>query len=232
MKLLSVPYNNTRALSLNVLREIPASALKIQKISAAELFPVTVDLSFCDLSQVDGNTTFFEQALIQALARKSGAKIALEMGTFDGKTSTNLALNLGPDAKIITIDLPAGNMSDAALTIGKSDERYIQKERIGTKINSGKNIQQLYGDTATFDFSPWYGLCDFVFVDACHEYDYVHKDTDTALLLAKPGATILWHDYGTWDGVVRALNERYQSDVRCRSMRHIADTALVIMTAE
>ena len=46
-----------------------------------------------------------------------------------------------------------------------------------------------------------------MFVDGSHAYDYVRKDTDTAMRLVRPGGVVLWHDYGVWPGVMQALEE-------------------------
>lgn len=34
-------------------------------------------------------------------------------------------------------------------------------------------ITKLVGDSRTFDYSPWNDTCDFVWVDACHDYAFV-----------------------------------------------------------
>ncbi len=71
-------------------------------------------------------------------------------------------------------------------------------------------ITQLYGDSQTLDFSPWYQQCNFVWVDACHDYAYVLKDTQEDLKLWRPGGWTGWHDSrhtAWWFGVIRAIRE-------------------------
>jgi predicted O-methyltransferase YrrM len=68
-------------------------------------------------------------------------------------------------------------------------------------------VVQLRGDSATFDWSPHYGRAGLVFVDGSHAYDYARKYSETAMRLVKPGGIVLWHDYGVWPGVTRALEE-------------------------
>ena len=87
-------------------------------------------------------------------------------------------------------------------------------------------ITQLHGDSATFDWSPYAGRAGLVFVDGSHAYDYVRKDSETALRLAAPGGLVLWHDYGRWEGVSRALDELEAQ--RRLGLRQIAGTSLVI----
>ena len=54
---------------------------------------------------------------------------------------------------------------------------------------SEKQITQLYGDSANFDFSPYAGRMGLVFVDGSHSYDYVLQDTASALRLASDHAS-------------------------------------------
>ena len=91
-----------------------------------------------------------------------------------------------------------------------------------------ERITQLYGDSASFDFSPWYGQMDFVFVDGAHAYNYVVNDTNIALKLLNPrGGIIIWHDYGVWKGVTRALNE-LRENMPSLPLVHIKDTSLIV----
>jgi hypothetical protein len=73
---------------------------------------------------------------------------------------------------------------------------------------------------------------DVVFVDGAHSAEYVRNDTDVALRLLKPtGGLILWHDYGSryWKDLTRAMNALYRERPELRGMRHIKDTALVVL---
>lgn len=69
-------------------------------------------------------------------------------------------------------------------------------------------IEQLFGNSLTFDFSPYYGRMDLVFVDGAHHYDAVISDTTQALQMLAPGGVVLWHDfanYGDYNDVTRAI---------------------------
>jgi hypothetical protein len=46
-----------------------------------------------------------------------------------------------------------------------------------------------------------------VFVDASHSYENVLFDSETALQISIQGGIILWHDYGVWEDVTKALDE-------------------------
>ena len=210
-------------------RKAAAPEMLVPAVPASAIVEYPVQISLIDLDRGNGNTSLLEQAVILSVAKALNAATVFEIGTFDGWSAANLALNLGSSAKIVTIDLPAQDIGAAKLPLGKYDIQYIMKEASGTKSRDMKNVVQLYGDSATYDFSPWFGQCDLVFVDACHEYEYVRNDSEIALKLVRPGGTILWHDYGTvFHGVARALNEFYRNDQRFRSLRHIQGTSLCV----
>jgi hypothetical protein len=85
------------------------------------------------------------------------------------------------------------------------------------------------GDSATFDWSAHLGRAGLVFVDGSHAYDYVVADTGTALRLVANKGMVIWHDYGVWDGVTRALEEIETS--RHLGLRHVRGTSLVVWQA-
>ena len=93
---------------------------------------------------------------------------------------------------------------------------------------------ELYGDSASFDFSPYEGSIDLVFVDGSHAFNYVKSDAEVALrLIRKSGGLILFHDYdAAWDGVTRALNELAVSHSAMTGLRHLTGTSLAYLTVD
>jgi len=71
-----------------------------------------------------------------------------------------------------------------------------------------------------------FGRAGLVFVDGSHAHNYVIADTDTALKLLARKGWFIWHDYGVWEGVTRALEEIEAS--RHLGLRHIRGTSLVV----
>jgi predicted O-methyltransferase YrrM len=89
-------------------------------------------------------------------------------------------------------------------------------------------IHQLYGDSATFDLSPYYGAIDLIFIDGSHSEEYVKNDTLQSLKMLKNGSgVIIWHDYDM-RGVAKAINELCRSNV-LRGILHIEHTSLAYM---
>lgn len=191
-------------------------------------------ITLVETDQRDGNITLFELGVIcSAVKSLERCKLIIEIGTFDGRTTLNIAVNSPPDAKIITLDLPANE--ETKYELAPYEQQYVEKKISGERfVNAdkelktfAKKIEQVYGDSATYDWSEFYGKADLVFVDGSHAYDYVVSDTETALKLIRPGGTILWHDYGEWDGVTKALNEF--DEKFSLGLKHIKFSTLVIL---
>lgn len=164
---------------------------------------------------VDGGTSDAEAWILAALARR--ARLMFEFGTCTGKTAYLWARNAPSDARVVTLTLApdlVGSYQRAAAD-DPSDVAFALKESTHTDfLYSGTavsgRVEQLFGDSKTFDVSPWAGRCDLVFVDGSHAYSYVVSDSEKALQLVAPGGLVLWHDYAGprhAPGVYRALNE-------------------------
>jgi predicted O-methyltransferase YrrM len=187
---------------------------------------------FHETDKADGNVSLSELAVLNALCRTHGARELFEIGTFDGRTTLNLAAN--SDGKVFTLDLPAGHATK--FEVQGADNRYVDKPASGARFTSDPNrrlpeaqrITQLFGDSASFDFSPWHGKIDLVFVDGAHSYDFVVNDTRVALRLLKPtGGVIVWHDYGVWPDVAKALDDLL-TEMPGLPLRHVCGTSLVV----
>ena len=180
-----------------------------------------------------GDVNLAELAVLAsaAAAVKSGAEI-VEIGTFDGRTTLNFAVNAPPQLSIFTLDLPAEAAPKFALARG--ERAYVDKPRSGRHFAQARpefaaaaaRITQAYGDSAAFDWSAHLGRAGLVFVDGSHAYEYVIADSGTALRLVADKGMVIWHDYGVWEGVTRALEEIEAS--RRLGLRHVRGTSLVV----
>ncbi|PYV08493.1 MAG: hypothetical protein DMG07_25655, partial [Acidobacteria bacterium] len=115
-------------------------------------------------------------------------KTLFEIGTFDGRTTLNLAANSGPDSLVYTLDLPESAMGRTRLALSEGDRPYIKKGRIGRRFAGTaleKKIVSLEGDSASFAFERFFDRIDFVFVDGAHSYDYVWNDSRVAFKLLR-----------------------------------------------
>jgi len=207
---------------------------QIPEVSAKEVVGDATHIHLMEPDCVDGNVTGYELAIFNLLIARRQPETCFEIGTFDGRTTLNMAANASEKAIIFTLDLPRAHIQSAQLKLEKYDVQYIQKQSSGTRYHGTKwesQIHQLYGDSASFDYTPYLGKCDVVFVDGSHSYDYLKNDTQIALKLIVPHyGMIIWHDYGSpcWEGVTRALNELHDHIPELKSMVCIKGTTLAV----
>jgi len=206
----------------------------IPKIALSEAAPENLPIQITETTHADGNISLLELIIINRLIIKYKPHKIFEIGTFDGRTTINMAVNSSPDTKIYTLDLPKDKIHSTKLPIIPGDKVYINKETSGARYSIKDNahkIIQLYGDSATFDFTPFYNTMDFIFVDGSHAYDYILNDSRQALKMLNHGhGVIIWHDYAEgWNGIIRALNKLYSAGEEFKNMRCITETSLVYL---
>jgi len=228
-----------RALVKSVFRHLKHKLEKrqpkiIPEIKLSEFMPNGVEETILDSPNADhdGNVSQQELRAICKVIKHFKPANLFEIGTFEGHTTAHMAANAPKTSPVFTLDLPAQEINHTALRIKTSDSTFILKERSGQEFLSNKGladkITQLYGDSASFDFTAYDNKMDFVFVVGSHSYEYAKNDTRIALkLLRNTRGIIIWHDYG-WREVVRALNELYLEHPSMGLARHIKDTSLVI----
>lgn len=193
------------------------AGLHLPVVCPPDVVPADVTFQVTRPLDVDGSMTLAEIASVcQIVAALDPVKV-LEIGSFQGLTTVNLARN-APRAAVHTVDLPPA--TKASETILPNHDASIIERRSGyayTGTEVEARIVQHYGDTGTFDFEGEIGAgVDLILIDAAHSYDYVRNDTVRTLSLLHEGSVILWHDYGRNDflappedawGVTRFLHE-------------------------
>lgn len=191
-----------------------------------ELFPDFHDMAK-PYAYLSGATMPIDIALLRALAKRYHAQDYFEIGTWRGESVANLADVV---QHCVTFNLPkedivklTGNLQYAAL------HSFFSKNL--------SNVEQLYGDSQTFDFKPHFGKYDMVFIDGDHHYESVRKDTETAFkLLKNERSIIVWHDYGLdpetirWD-VMGAILDGAPDEKR-KHIYHVSNTLCAVYLPE
>ncbi|MGH6665244.1 MAG: class I SAM-dependent methyltransferase [Pseudolabrys sp.] len=212
-----------------------APALRLAQKSWSQVLP-NHPIRLTETEKSDGNVRLSELAILAlAASQVPAAREIIEIGTFDGRTALNLAINAPRGVSVMTLDLPPDQAS--ALEIEASERRYVDKPAPGARLRGcadfwrshAGRVTQMQGDSATFDWSPHFGRAGLVFVDGSHAYDYVRKDSETAMKLVMPGDVVLWHDYGVWPGVNQALEELEAA--KSLGLVNITGTSLVFWRA-
>lgn len=157
------------------------------------------------------NTPLEQLACLALITRATKPKAVFEIGTFRGRTALNFALNAPKDAMIYTLDLPPVGREGAINATNQADGRIISESLTGCEYKGSDvepKIEQLFGDSRTFDFSPYHGKMDLVYVDGAHDYEAVRRDSEEALRMLSPGGYALWDEfcnYGDYNDVTRAV---------------------------
>jgi predicted O-methyltransferase YrrM len=208
-------------------------AASLPRIAVAEVFPEETLVDIREPQAADGNVTELELILLARIARGVQARSVFEFGTFDGRTTLNLAANSVGDATVYTLDLPASLLAQAR-GLDNEETKFVEKPVSGARFLDtpfASRITQLYGNSANHDFTPYYDSIDLVFVDASHAYDYVINDSLHALRMLRSGhGTIVWHDYGRWDGVTSALNDLRMRHESFANLQAVEGTTLALLS--
>lgn len=150
-----------------------------------------------------------EVLAIGAIVRKLRPERILEIGTFEGNTTVNLAANAPSDAHVFTLDLPPDWDRRYSLDVRDIHHNAATGDHTGRQFIDSRHenrITQLWGDSAEFDWHE-HGPFDLILIDGCHSYEYAVSDTRNALRVLRPGGAIVWHDYGMLEDVSRAVDE-------------------------
>lgn len=210
-----------------------SSRLILPTISIEAFCDRNVTVNVQELAAKDGNVSVLELLSINALVATRAPKHLFEIGTFDGRTTLNMIANSPDGAVIYTLDLPKNDLGKTAFSLDPRDEKYVDKEVSGARFLRTKwadSVVQLFGDSAKFDFTPYHGRMDAIFIDGSHHFDYVKSDTEAALKLVSPNGLIMWHDYQPdWPGVIEYLEQLYGRGGKFLNLRNISNTSLVYL---
>ena len=129
-----------------------------------------------------GNVSVEELCKLCLIVKWLRPERILELGTYNGLTTLQMALNAPPACVTYTLDLPPDRA--ASLPLSRLDQ--LLAKEFGPLFNTetgaffqgrpGLNIVQLWGDTAHLDYSTVGTPLDLIFVDAAHDYENACRD--------------------------------------------------------
>jgi predicted O-methyltransferase YrrM len=197
-------------------------------IPLAGLLANCPDVTLRAIRFMDGNVSPLELLTISSLVADQRPRCILEIGTFNGNTTLQIAANAPQDATVYTLDLPI-EQSEAPKAVDGEDTKYVASSQRAARRFKGSpeeaKIRELFGDSATFDFDSALDgrRIDLAFIDGSHSYAYVKSDTEKVMARLAPQSVVLWHDYQPfWPGVCDYLNELSQS----KTLHQIEGTTL------
>lgn len=128
----------------------------------------------------------------------------VEVGVWKGRSAAFLAVEIINSGKTIMLDLvDTWQGSEEHLPL-QYDLFEVFKKNI-EPVLPYVNIKRMDSLSAASTYAD--GSLDFVFIDAAHDYESVKSDILAWLPKVKPGGFLAGHDYPTWPGVTRAVNE-------------------------
>jgi predicted O-methyltransferase YrrM len=142
-----------------------------------------------------------ETQILATLTCELEPKTIFEIGTYNGFTTLHFAYNSSADSKIYTLDLPPDFEVTDKIHYSYDDLLVVElsKKNIARRVYKndpmGRKIIELFGDSEKFDYSPYYGKIDMVFIDGNHSYPYVKSDTENAFKMLSDQGVIIWHDF-------------------------------------
>lgn len=176
----------------------------IPTVNLNKIFPKELELGKIVLENFLGhwgNVSIEELCKISLIVRHLKPKNILEIGTYNGMTTLQMALNAPVECMTFTLDLPQEVAANFELSELDSLVSKYFKQKFGTGIGSyfkGRtdvNITQLLGDSATFDFGILNTKFDLIFIDAAHDYLNKKIDSENAFKYLNENGVILWHNY-------------------------------------
>jgi predicted O-methyltransferase YrrM len=183
------------------------AAPRIRSIEVADIVGLSAVLVTGEVTRAACGPPY-DALVLTALCRLLQCRAIFEFGTYHGETAWLIAHN-NPEATVYTLDLPALEATSGA-KLELTDPNYFRTWERGARFQGtpeAARIVQLHGDSATFDYSPYGGRMDLVFIDASHSYSYVKSDTEAALNLLSARGTIVWDDYTHYPGIYAYLHE-------------------------
>ena len=187
-----------------------ADVRNIPSVNVLDICPGTQRWALQSFPSVGASVSPMECAVLASLSHLVKARRVFEFGTYKGVSTTQLALNIGEEGMVFTLDLPEDHPA-YTLPIPTPEERQIAAEG-GKGILIPRDLLNrvtfLRSDSATFDETPYLGTIDLVFVDGAHSYEYVKNDTEKGWRMLRSGGVVAWHDCNAQHrDVVRYIKE-------------------------
>jgi hypothetical protein len=161
------------------------------------------------------NCTLYEHFAIAAVTRLVRPRVAIEIGTYDGRSALAIAPNIAEGGIVYTLNLPPDYVETHPEQAGIIDVALSAKVRSGERwegLPEAAKIKQLFGDSRHFDFTPYFP-CQLFLIDGAHDTATVLSDSRNALAgIDRQNGAILWDDaqiFGVPPALQTLIDEGY-----------------------
>src|SRR6185312_9393022 len=175
-------------------------------------------------SFLDDTSTVLDLLLLRGLVRRTQGCHYFEIGTFRGESAIAVA---DEASEVVTLSLS----DDDLLSLG-FDRSFVAAHRIFSDGNP--KIRHIFGDSGSFDVTPFLGWADVLFVDGDHARNSVERDTRRFLPVVRSGTgVVVWHDAflsplrPRWE-VLAGIGAALTVDQR-NALVHVANTLAVAL---
>jgi predicted O-methyltransferase YrrM len=209
----------------------------LPRVPLAQVLPTSKQVELCLPAAFDrkfGTSITVEEAChLCAIAKCVKAHKILEIGTFDGNTTLALAANLVGKGGVVTVDLPPDfdlAKDQGKLTYADGEINITARDQLGRQYRDhplSSRIEQVFGDSASLDWTRLGGPFELIFIDGCHTEEYVWSDTQNALKVLTARGAIVWHDYGMIPEVSNVV-DRIAREVTGLKVRALEGTRLAV----
>ena len=155
-----------------------------------------------DRIRVHGPVAYHSPLVVTALATLLQAETIFEFGPDTAETSWLLAHNL-PDANVFWLD--DGLPPPRKTALEENVYRLFGDARTTERPETAR-IRRISGDAESFDFLPYSGTADLVYVEASKRYRHLRSDTEAAFGLLSELGCIIWDGYSGDPAVWSYLN--------------------------
>jgi hypothetical protein len=179
-----------------------------------------------DHVRVDGPVRRHSPLIVAALAMLLESETIFQIGPDRSDTAPLLAHNL-PGARLFVLDETAAFPDQS--NPGTTDRLYrLPLGPYGGPDPAGRTsrVTHLSGDSFTFDFVPYSGKVDLLYIEGSRRYSHIGSDTEAAFGLLSDLGTIVWDGYAGDAGVYAYVNEIASS--LDRPVFHILGTRLAL----
>jgi predicted O-methyltransferase YrrM len=117
----------------------------------------------------------------------------LEIGTYYGRGAASIATN-SPESTVYTVNVLPEQVANNG---GAFSTEFLTKDQIGSYFREKNipNIKQVYANTKAWKVEEEISDLSLVFIDGCHDEEFVYSDTKLILDRVKKGGFVLWHDF-------------------------------------
>jgi predicted O-methyltransferase YrrM len=141
--------------------------------------------------------------------------IFVEVGSWRGRSSVYMGVeivNSGKEQMLVCVDTWEGSEEHIGWDILKEDGLYQEFLKNIEPVNDEREgtIEHIRGKSLEVVDSIQNFSLDFVFIDASHDYENVIADIRAWYPKLKEGGVIAGHDYPTWAGVKKAVDEYFK----------------------